>query len=254
MRRPMHLAAACLALAASALALVGAPVAGAQEQRVDPQAIEALRKMGAHLRTLKSFTLTADTTQDEVLDNGQKIQVSGLTTYNVRIPDRLKLEVDNDRRHRIFYYDGKTVTQVSPEDKLYATFDAPDTITKTIDLARKRYGVSLPLADLFYAGTDEDALNRITDAFLVSETLLDGHWCSQYAYRAARVDFQVWIRKEGDPLPCELVTIDRTDPAGPKDDALITIDPNVTFTDDVFVFTPSEGMEKIAFETVLGVK
>ncbi len=252
MHKLMHMAMACLALGLPVLG--GAPFASAQEQRVEPEAIDALRKMGAHLRTLKSFTITADTTQDEVLDNGMKIQVSGQTTYNVRLPDRLKLEVDNDRRHRIFYYDGKTVTQVAPELKLYASFDAPDTVGKTIDLARKRYGVSLPLADLFYAGTDEDALNRITDAFLVGETLLDGQWCRQYAYRAPRVDFQVWIRKEGDPLPCELVTIDRTDPAGPKDDALITFDTNATFTDDVFAFASPQGLEKIAFETVLGVK
>jgi hypothetical protein len=254
MNKRMHVAVASLALALPAMGLGGAPKAVAQEERVDPAAIEALRKMGAHLRTLKSFKLTADTTQDEVLDNGQKIQVSGQTTYSVRIPDRLKLEVDNDRRHRIFYYDGRSVTQVSPEDKLYATFEAPETITKTIDLARKRYGVSLPLADLFYAGTDEEALNRITDAFLVGETLLDGHWCKHYAYRVPRVDFQIWIRSEGDPLPCELVTIDRTDPAGPKDDALITIEPDVAFTDDVFVYAPPAGVEKIDFETVLGVK
>jgi hypothetical protein len=254
MYRGMHLALACLALALPATGLGGTAPAAAQEQRVEPEAIEALRKMGAHLRTLKSFKLTADTTQDEVLANGQKIQVSGQTTYSVRTPDRLKLEVDNDRLRRIFYYDGKTVTQVAPEQKLYASFDAPDTITGTIDLARKRYGVSLPLADLFYAGTDEDALNRITDAILVGETLLDGHWCKHYAYRVPRVDFQLWIRSEGDPLPCELVTIDRTDPSGPKDDALISIDANATFADDVFTYTPLDGMEKIAFETVLGVK
>ena len=252
MKKHMHMAITCLA---QGLAVFGGALSSAaQDQRIEPQAIEALRQMGAHLRTLKSFTLTADTTQDEVLDDGQKIQVSGQTTYNVRLPDRLKLEVDNDRRHRIFYYDGKTVTQLAPEQKLYATFDAPDTVTKTIDLARKRYGVSLPLADLFYAGTDEEALKQITDAFLVGETLLDGQWCSQYAYRMPRVDFQVWIRKEGDPLPCELVTIDRTDPAGPKDDALITFDTNATFADDVFVYSPPADVEKIAFETVLGVK
>ena len=39
-----------------------------------------------------------------------------------------------------------------------------------------------------------------------------------------------------------------------KDDALITFDTNATFADDVFVFSPPQDMEKIAFETVLGVK
>jgi hypothetical protein len=247
----MRQALACLALALP-LAAAGQP-SWAQDAKVEPESIEILRKMGAHLRTLKSFTLTADTTQDLVLEDGQKIQFSGVTTYNVRMPDRLKLEVDNDRMHRIFYYDGKTVTQFTPELNLYAQFDAPATIAETIDLARKRYGLAVPLADLFYAGTDEKALARISSGFLVGETLLDGNWCNHYAYRVPRVDFQLWIRKEGDPLPCELVTIDRTDPAGPKDNALITIDANATFDDGVFVFTPPPGAKKIEFETVLGV-
>ncbi len=241
---------------ASALLALVLPLAGpanGQESTVEPQSIEILRKMGAHLRTLKNFTLIADTAQDLMLENGMKIQISGQTTYSVRMPDRLKLEINNDRQHRIFYYDGKTVTQFTPELNYYARFDAPGTIAETLDLARKRYGVSLPLADLFYAGTDDKALARITTGFLVGETLLDGHWCDHYAYRTARVDFQLWIRKEGDPLPCELVTIDRTDPAGPRDDALITIDPDATFEDSVFVFTPPPGARQIEIETVLGV-
>ena len=49
-------------------------------------------------------------------------------------------------------------------------------------------------------------------------------------------------------------TIDRTDPAGPKDDALLTFDTTATFADDVFAFVPPAGFEKIEFETVLGVK
>ena len=76
MQKLMHVALACLALGLPAFCAI----ASAQEQRVEPGAIEALRKMGAHLRTLKSFTIIADTTQDQVLANGQKIQVSGQTT------------------------------------------------------------------------------------------------------------------------------------------------------------------------------
>ena len=243
-------------LQACALLALVLPIAGSaygQEPAVEPESIEILRKMGAHLRTLKSFTLTADTAQDLMLENGMKLQISGQTSYSVRMPDRLKLEIDTDRQHRMFDYDGRTVTQFTPELNYYAQFDAPGTIAETIDLARKRFGVSLPLADLFYAGTDEKALARITTGFLAGETLLDGEWCNHFAYRTARVDFQLWIRKEGDPLPCELLTIDRTDPAGPRDDALITIDSNATFEDSVFVFTPPAGARKIEFEPVLGV-
>jgi hypothetical protein len=41
---------------------------------IEPKAIDALKASGAYLTTLKSFTVRADTTTDEVLRIGQNIQ------------------------------------------------------------------------------------------------------------------------------------------------------------------------------------
>ena len=238
------------AMAAAAMLKPGAAMA--EETAVQPEAIKALTGMGAYLRTLKSFTLAADTVQDDELDNGQKIQISGRTTYQVRTPDRLRLTVDSDTAHRVYYYDGKTVTQFAPEPNLYAVFDAPDTIAKTIDLARSRYGLSLPIADLFWAGADDAAIKKITSARLVGVSMLDGQACNHFAFRLPRVDFQLWIRKDGDPAPCELVVTDRTDPAGAQNGALISIDATSEFPDSTFVFVPPAGASKITIEPVAG--
>lgn len=227
--------------------------AKATEPAVQPEAIKALTDMGAHLRTLKSFALSADTVQEDALDNGQTIQISGHIAYQVRMPDKLTLTVNRDNLHRAYFYDGKTVTQFARDGKLYAVFDAPDTIVKAIDLAYERYGLSLPLADLFYVGTDDDKLKAISSARLVGQSMLDGQICNHYAYRQPRVDFEVWIRKDGDPIPCELVVTDTTDPARPKNGALITIDPMAQFPDSTFTFVPPDGALKIDMEPVAGV-
>ncbi len=236
----------CLAFISSTTSLNSD--AKAQDQTVDPAAIEALKQMGAHLRTLENFSMTAHTTQDALLPDGQKIQVSGISIYSVRAPDRMKLEVDTDAQHRIYFYDGKSVTQFAPQLNLYAVFDAPGSISETLQHARKLYSVSLPLSDLFYAGANEEAMNKITSAIYVGDTLLDDHWCRHYAYRVPNVDFQVWIRRDGDPLPCEFVTIDRTNPAKPRDAALISFDLDAKFDDQVFMFSPPSGASKIEFD------
>ena len=59
--------------------------------------------MGAYLRTLKAFALRSETTIDEVLDNGQKVQFGGTVDYLVRKPNGLRAEIVSDRRHRQFY-------------------------------------------------------------------------------------------------------------------------------------------------------
>ena len=47
------------------------PAASTATPKVEPESIQALEKMGAYLRTLTSFELKSDTTEDAVLDNGQ---------------------------------------------------------------------------------------------------------------------------------------------------------------------------------------
>ena len=117
---------------------------------VQPVAVKAIDDMSAYLRTLKQFKIVATTTMDDILDNGQLVEIAGVTTIAARLPDRLRVTVANDKQERLYIYDGKTVTQYAPALDYYAVFDAPDTIAKMLPAAQMKYGVELPLADLFY--------------------------------------------------------------------------------------------------------
>ena len=97
---------------------------------------------------------------DDILDNGQKIEIAGKSTYAVRTPDRLRLDLVTDKQERTYFYDGKTVTQYAPVLDYYSVVEAPDTIAKMIAEAEDRYGVRLPLADLFFWGTENSGSLR----------------------------------------------------------------------------------------------
>lgn len=191
----------------------------AQEPAVEPAAIEALDKMAAHLRTLEQFRLIATTSQDDVFEGGQLVEVAGRTVYTVRRPDRLKVEVTTDKADREFYYDGKIVTQFAPALGYYSVFEAAPTIAETFDLAAEKYDVELPLADLFYWGTERSNVKAFTTAFAAGETRIGGETCKHYAYRADVTDIQVWIRMHGDPLPCRMVVVTTDDGARPRFEA-----------------------------------
>lgn len=226
------------------------PVGRAQEsvpQLVMPEALTALERMGQHLKSLSQFTLSATTTSEDVLDGDEKVMIGGEITYRVKTPNRFVLDIATDKRERHYFYDGKTVTVYAPALKIYADFPARETISTTIEEAEDTYGVEVPLADLFYLGTKGSAADasNIVSAFYVSDSKISGVVCAHYAYRTATANFQVWIPKEGDPLPCKIVRDIADDPARPQYTAVLRWNPNETFAEDIFKFTPPPGVEKI---------
>ncbi len=120
---------------------------------VDPQATQALLKMGSYLRTLRQFTVSAASTTDAVDDAGQTLQFANQTELKVQRPNHLQGWVKGDDGTRSFFYDGSTFTLHGTENNFYASVPAPATIAELVaDLASK-YGLETPLADLFYWGT-----------------------------------------------------------------------------------------------------
>jgi hypothetical protein len=242
------LAGASVAMAEpSASEPVAAPVAAAATPAVerDPKAIEALDVMGAHLRTLLTFSVRSETTKDEVLASGQKIQFAGTVEMQVRAPDRLRADVSSDRKQRQFYYDGKTVTVYAPRMKYYATAEAPPTLREMLAALNADYGIDMPLVDLFLWGTDQADSRDIKSAIHVGMARIDGVDCDHYAYRQEGVDWQVWIERGNSPLPRKLLITTLVDPSQPQYTAELKWNLSNRYADKAFVFVPPKDAEKI---------
>ena len=221
---------------------------------VQPEAVKALEAMTAHLRTLKQFEVVATTKMDDILDNGQLIEIAGTAVIAARLPDRLRVTVANDKQERIYIYDGKTVTQYAPALDYYAVFEAPDTIVKMIVAAEQKFGVELPLADLFFWAQPDPPKIPIEAAYFAGETLILGDICRHYAYRVRYADVQIWIRKDGDPLPCRMVITNITEAARPQYGATFVWNTDAVLGEGLFGFAPPPGVEKIEQQPVLGAK
>lgn len=235
------LAGVALALAAMAPSLAqdtttSSPPETEADALVQQEAVKALDTMAAYLRTLKQFKLTATTTSEDVLEDGQKIEILGQTTFLVRTPNRMKVSVDNDKHQREYYYDGKSLTQVSPALGYYAVFDAPDTIAKTIVAAEEKYDVRLPLADLFFWNSEVDRNVEIKSAYFAGQSRILGERCDHYAFRVATADVQLWIRANGDPLPCRMVITEIDSAERPQQTATLDWDTNAEIDDSNFVY------------------
>lgn len=213
---------------------------------IEPEAVQALQRMSAYLGTLDSFEIRSQTSLDLVTISDQRVQLDGVVTYKVRRPDGFVIDVDSDQRKRRFIYDGRKFTVVAPKLDYYASVSAPPTIRQTLQTISDRFGISLPLEDLFRWNDPASARSdRLESAFKVGTATIDGAEADQYAFREADVDWQVWIRQGSEPVPLKVVIVDRTDPANPAYTARLAwnVRPNLTPAD--FTFQPDKDAKQI---------
>lgn len=241
------------ALVALAGLVLGGPALMAQEVLdedeydvlIQPGAVDAVKEMAEYMQGMDQFKLTAATKLDDILDNGQLIEIAGVTTVVAQLPDRLRVTIENDKQLRDFFYDGKTVTQYAPALGVYSVVDAPDTITKMLADVQEKYGVELPLADLFYWTAEDTPPVDIQIAYFAGETMILGNVCRHYAYRVPEADVQVWIQKEGAPLPCRIVITNIAEPARPQYGATLVWNEDTILAEGMFAFAPPPGVEEI---------
>ena len=227
---------------------VTAPILQAQAPAaadIEPDAIAALKKMGAYLHTLKVFQLRADTYKEEVFVDGQKIQFASSVDLLARSPDRFRARVDSDREDRLYLYDGKSFTLYHPRVNYYATVPAPPTVAELINRLEEKYGMDFPLADLFRWGGPHSSEEQITVASDIGPSEVDGLTCEHYAFRQPGLDWQVWIQLGDYPLPRKLILTTMTDEARPQYSAVYTWNLAPSFNEEAFRFEPPHGAHKI---------
>jgi hypothetical protein len=242
-----------LAIAAS-LALSAAPAShaknGAAKPPIDPDAIAALQKMGEFLRNQQTFAVQSRATTDDVLPSGQKVQFSGTVDMRVRRPDRMRVDITGDRRNERIYYDGKTFTVFGDKVGYFATAPAPPTLAELKDVLEQRYAIDLPLADLFYWGTERDGRAAIQAAARVGTSNVEGFMCDHYAFRQKDIDWELWVEQGGRPLPRKIVITTTSEKTMPQHSMVLNWDLGPKFDEQLFTFVPPATARKIDFEPV----
>ncbi|HYW11893.1 MAG TPA: DUF2092 domain-containing protein [Longimicrobium sp.] len=237
---------ATLVLALAATALAAAP-ARAQGAAVDTAAVGALQRMGIYLNTLNAFQVRAEVTTEEVLTDGQKVQIASVVDLVANRPNRLRVNVSDDRQQRLLLYDGGTFTLFAPRLNFYASVAAPPSLNELAGALEDRHGIELPLADLFRWGTPESRIREITAALVVGPGQVQGTTCEHYAFRQAGLDWQIWIQKGDYPLPCKLVLTTLTDEARPQHTVVYSWNLAPSFNAAAFTFVPPADARQITF-------
>lgn len=248
MNRNIGYAIALLALATGLSAPLPAQQPSPQKSDlIDPAAMDALNNMGTYLRSLKDFHVQADITSEDVLTDGEKLQFAHTTNVLAVMPNKLRVTIEGEQKSRVYLYDGATFTFFARRAGYYATAPAPPSIGELIEVAYDKYGVEIPLVDLFLWGGPRATTNEITEATDFGPGDIGGVTCEHYAFRQPGLDWQVWIQLGDHPLPRKLVLTTTTDEARPQHTSVLTWNLAPSYNDAAFVFDPPADTHKIVF-------
>jgi hypothetical protein len=219
-----------------------------QTQEVDPEAVEILRNALEYLSNLKQFSVQAQSTLEDILESGHRVDFEISSSVTVSRPNKLHSERHSKLFNQIFYYDGKTLTLYNPTDKVYAVEPAPGTIEDMFHFARDTYGLGAPVSDLIYNNSFELLMYEVNFAAVIGKEMIGDVHCDHLLFSRPGADFQIWIANEGPPLPLKYVV---TDTATPEllSYTIYMRDWNITpaLSESLFNFVPPAGTQKITF-------
>jgi len=209
-----------LALAAlAACMLLALPLAAPAEDSPSPETL--LLKMSDELKKAGSFRFHAEINFDDVLISGQKLQYAGAADVTVRRPNGVSVDYRDDLSAKRFWYNGKTGTLLDVAQQVYSSADLPGDIDAAVDQLQQRYGLSLPLADLISSDLFEMLQERALAWGYIGINDVEGTATHHIAITGENADLQVWIRKDGSPLPLKLVVTYKNVPMAPQYEAVL---------------------------------
>jgi hypothetical protein len=110
-----------------------------------------------------------------------------------------------------------------------------------VEKLENRFGIEVPLSDLFVWGTPAAPLDKIESAMNAGQDFIGDDLCDHYAFRQGNVDWQIWITTGAKPLPRKVVIVNRADEARPQSVSMIAWNLRPEFNDAVFRFVPPKG-------------
>ena len=213
---------------------------------IDPAAVAAINRMGDYLRTLKTFSIRADTTTDVVMPSGPKLQFGGTIDLTYRDPDGVHIvSRRDDRDDSRFFYNGKLLSVWVEAKKVYAGIVAPATIGSTLELVKEKYDVSFPLGGVLLMAARGELLKDVKAGVVIGTGRVAGVDCDHLGFHQNGVDWQIWIEKGERPLPRKILITTLSQVSQPQHSEILTWDLSPKIDPAMFSFVPPEGANRM---------
>lgn len=231
---------ACAALAAGGCAR--AP------EKLTPEAARAkgdeiVKEMSKTLAGLQAFAYTSNEVREDV-KGGKKVETNVTRRVVIRRPNSIAFTTKG-ARDVAGWYDGKHLTVVSNNDKVWARGPMPATLDEALDFLSAEYAVQMPTADLLYSSPYDALITPETKGGWVDVQPVGNVQTDHLAYQQPALDWELWLNQRG-RLPVRIKFLYKNAPGQPSVTVTYSeFDVAPKVIDDMFVAKVPEGYNRI---------
>ena len=194
--------------------LAVAPVMAAEG--IGPEADKILRSMSGYLGGLSTFSMSADIDNEIVDLQGQKLQFSSSATFVVARPAKFHVQRKGAFADAEFIFDGKTVTLYGKNANAYLQVEGPKTIDEATRALGFETGLDMPAVELLDADPYAGLVSNVLSSNYLGTVYVNGIECHYLTFRAAQVDWQLWVATGDKPLPMKYIITSKWVTAAPQ--------------------------------------
>lgn len=214
--------------------------------QVDPEADKVLKSMSTYLGGLTAFSANLGV-DNEIIDlTGRKLQFSASTSLVAQRPENLYAHRRGPIADVELIFDGKVLTVHGKGLNVYTQIETIGSIDDAVRQVRIETGLDVPAGDLVVTDSYTGLMEGVMSGDYMGIGFVDGVECHHLAFRQAKVDWQLWVRTGGEPLPMKYVITSKWVTGAPQYSARFrdwNTKPEIGA--DRFVFTPPEGVKKL---------
>jgi hypothetical protein len=217
------------------------------------RARDILMEMARYLATLPAFSVRMTDNYDVVQPSGQKIEFGETRKIIAQRPNRLRVDTErSDGAHTAASFNGTDITLVDAASRIYASTKQPGGLDESILYFVSDLKMRLPLAMMLMSRLPVELERRVRGVDYVETSYALGTPTHHLAVRGDTVDFQVWVRASGAPLPLRVV-ITYKDAPGQPDFRANFADWNTrpAITSTTFRLEPPRGAQRVLFAAQL---
>ena len=183
---------------------------------VDPRARELLGQMVDFLKGLKAYEIEVRLEWESIQDSGLKLQFGSQQQIVVARPDRLFVATrrDDGRERKAWFSQGQ-LTSLDVGENVYTRSEVGKDLSAMLDWAEARGATPSPLVDFLYPDIEASFMPSVEAGVYVGTSFVGDVASHHLAFRTAEIDYQLWVRAEGDAVPLRYTISSKTIPSSP---------------------------------------
>jgi len=191
-------------------------IANGETADVPPEVAKVIGGLREHLAGIDDLRFNARLTEETVFADTHKIQFEGTMEVAMKRPASLAVDMQSDYHNRSYRLHEGIFTVFDQDVNVYVQVGAAGPFSEALKVIALDYGADMPMSDLLSEQAYELLVSEASRVVYIGIGAVDDRMCHHIAGSVRDIDWQIWIRSEGDPWLCKYIITDREKPMAPQ--------------------------------------